>query len=136
LKFQKIPEKNPRCSQWYIIQSCKIPKRNSLYSSLHKKDKFWEILRFLNLTLFTTSDLKICHFYTAQNTQYFVLIFCTQLKSITIYTLEYFFHFFETSNFRFSKSLKNGLHGARAPNWLPNWWNWLNYFSVKHNIWE
>jgi hypothetical protein len=85
-------------------------KWNSLYSGLHKKDKFWEILRFSNLTLFTTSDLKICHFYAAQNTQYFVLIFCTQLKSIIIY-------FFETSYFQFSKGLKNGLHRARASNW-------------------
>jgi hypothetical protein len=45
-----------------------------------------QILR--NLTLFTALDLKICYFYIAQNTQYFVLIFCTQLKSIIIiYTL-------------------------------------------------
>jgi hypothetical protein len=52
----------------------------------------WDILRFLNL--FTTSDLKICHFYTAQNTQCFVLIFFAHNWSPLLYTPENIFSIF------------------------------------------
>jgi hypothetical protein len=43
-------------------------------------------------------DLKICHFYKAQNTVNFVLIFYTHVGYIIIYNPDFFSEYFETIN--------------------------------------
>jgi hypothetical protein len=53
----------------------------------------WQILRNLRiLESFIVHHLKneIWHLYTAQNTEYFILNFCTHLESIIIYIPDFF----------------------------------------------
>jgi hypothetical protein len=52
-------------------------------------------------------DLEICHFYTAQNTENFVLIFYTHGNYIIIYN-SVISKYFENSNCGFPKSSKMG----------------------------
>jgi hypothetical protein len=107
LKFQKILEKNPTCSQWCILQSCKIPKWNSLYSRLHKKRqnlRNLKILEFDTVHRLRSENLLFFTQHKIHNILYW--FFCIQLKSISIYTLEYFLLLFETLNFRFLKKFK------------------------------
>jgi hypothetical protein len=65
---------------------------NSLYSSLHKIDKYWLAERFLNFVLFTISDLEICLLHSLEYIA-FRADFSIQVEVMIIYMQDFLWFF-------------------------------------------
>ena len=93
LKFQKIP-KIILDVDIYVLHSPANFQSEIVCTLTYTK--MTNSVRSENLTLFTDSDQEICHFYTAQNTKYFALVFLHAGRTDNCLQLYYFAEFFET----------------------------------------